>query len=122
MVLSVEREYRGRKICAEVSSVGDDYLVMLTGGDCAHLGAVSLCRRGESPRTLTFPEHREQVLTEKWAGVLAEAWDTTVTVAGGIHYDHASGSEIRCIMAQTEELLREILDKIGRDKTEQLMG
>jgi hypothetical protein len=86
--------------------------VLLTGGDLPHIGAVSVIGPDTELHTVTFPGHKEAVISEKWAMEIFAHTDPKqpVVVSCGIHYDGITAEGIRLVIERTDELLEKILD------------
>lgn len=107
--IQITKEFRGRTIIAELTFLDTGIHVLAAGGDCSHVGAVSMKSKESGLQTLSFPTHRESILTEHWAKTLCSAFCCPVTVAAGIHYDNASPTDIGAILRITDEMLAEFL-------------
>ena len=103
-----------RPATCTVTPLDDGIHVLLTGGAKGHIGAVSVCDPDQAPETIRFPGHKEQYITEPWARSIANATRQRCCVVCGIHYDGATPDEIQHIMAETDLLLRRILDRLSR--------
>lgn len=107
-----ERSVLGRPVCCTLTQLDDGIHVLLTGGDLSHIGAVSVCDPAKAPETITLPGHKEQYITEPWAKAIANAARQRCCVVCGIHYDSASPEDIRRILSETDQLLRQILEEL----------
>ncbi len=109
---------RGRiAISIEVRAVGDDWLVVLTGGE-AHLGACALgvwdtASGRASGSVLTAPGHREEGVALAAARRLANAARGRVVVGAGIHYPGATRAEIDTAVSLCGELAAEAAEWIA---------
>lgn len=101
--------WRGRDIRAQVTFLNEGIHVLVTGGDSSHVGAVSMCDREHDIQTMTFPEHKEALVTARWAEVLFDTLHFPVTVAAGIHYDRVCRSDLEEIVKTAEDLLEKVL-------------
>ena len=102
-----QRIVLGYLVTAEITRLNDGFHILLVGGSRTHVGAVSTCS-GSEVLTIEEKHHREGVVSAKWADTLHRAWNCPVTVACGIHYDHASKEEIRIVVEETDIMLAEI--------------
>lgn len=102
----------GRYITCQVTELGGDISVLLTGGDRAHIGAVSLAGPGMETTTHVFPGHKEQHITAHWAEKIAALSGKNVCVQAGIHYHSATEETIQAILALTEDMLTEVLGRL----------
>ena len=77
---------------------GRDYSVTICGGGRHHVGAAD----DEAAR---------------WAAkYLATELKCNVSVAVGIHIDHADGSEIQCLLENCREACRQFKDRVRADR------
>jgi hypothetical protein len=93
---------------------GEDLLILVTGGQRPHLGAVamaaprpSLADPGAVSATTTvfcYPGHKEDELAKALAQRLASALNVKVTVAAGAHWDGLSGEDIAQVRANALDL------------------
>ncbi|WP_374016097.1 hypothetical protein ABU162_17305 [Paenibacillus thiaminolyticus] len=106
----------GADIRVEAIRQGRDWLFLVSGGD-AHIGAVSTSwnEAGQwKVATHTVPGHREDELSAAMALRAAEALDTTVTVAAGIHYDDLRKDDIAKVVEQAWRRFSIELDRVRR--------
>lgn len=111
-----EKTLYGKQICAEVTLLDAGLHVLLTGGECTHIGAAALAQGGELLACPSFPGHREQVVCERWAREISRIMEGCVTVCGGIHYDNAAPQQIESILHICEELLWALIARLSRRK------
>ncbi len=111
------------QIRAEVACIGEDLVVMLSGGEKPHVGAVAI---GIPRSSLADPEtvsatasvfamvgHKEDDLARIMARALAAALTRNVVVTVGIHVDQISPQGIERI----EESCRKILERLIEELT-----
>ena len=104
----VKKEVLGKTIEARYFEVGNDLLVIITGGDAPHVGSVSVCQMHSNKLRLlkiVLPMHRDDVISDKLARILAERLNTTVCVVCGIHYNQLKKQEITEIVKACDELM-----------------
>lgn len=100
--------FRGRDITARALFLSGGLQVSLFGGDRPHIGAVGVASPEGEVSVTEFPRHREGVLCEKWARVLADAGFLPAVVTAGIHYDGLEREGIRKVLMIADELLDEL--------------
>lgn len=96
---------------ARIESLGGEYLITLTGGSRRHVGSISVAEwseEGAALHKLLLPSHRDDVVSDAWAGRLCRLCHAKVTVVCGIHYDAVSKDEISQIVREAETLLDKI--------------
>ena len=77
---------------------GRDYSVTICGGGRHHVG------------------HRDDEAARWAAKYLATELKCNVSVAVGIHIDHADGSEIQCLLENCREACRQFKDRVRADR------
>ncbi|WP_372378085.1 hypothetical protein ACBZ91_01550 [Vibrio natriegens] len=102
-------------------SVGNDLVIIVAGGDKAHIGASALSQ----PRTsLENPDkisastsvicvlgHKEDLLAHHISQTLSSAFNCVVNVTCGIHINDADNSKIKIIQKLVNELLDDFIKK-----------
>lgn len=71
---------------------------------------VMMKEHGQFCTTMSFPGHKESVVTEKWAKIIWQRKKVPVTVTAGIHYDNATKEMIQSVVEVTERMLQKVLD------------
>ncbi len=112
--LWVEDLESGRRIGGQVTSVGEDLVVAVGGGQQPHVGCVVLAqpqpaktKRGEwsaSCSVLTIPPHKEEPIARGIATQLAEALGQVTVVTAGIHDDNLDAEGVATYLRLGEEL------------------
>jgi len=105
------------RVHATIYEVGDDLLVIL-GGEGAHLGAASLAEgspddRGR-PVHLSAPGHREVELTDRVSCEVAAATGRRTLAVAGIHLDRIRRDEIEAVRANARALIPRLVDAGAR--------
>ena len=116
----LERCVEGRRLLLEACPMGEDWNVMITGGDRPHIGAAALGvpyqrpdgRRTSGASVLVIPPHKEDVLARQAALLLARRTERTVLVSCGIHVDNLTSREIGDFMAMAEAAVEELAGRL----------
>ena len=99
------------ELCA--TQLDDGIAVLLTGGCSHHIGAVTTTAgQGEKLLTHRFPSHKDHLVGERFARLLADTFDCPVSVCCGIHFHQPTPAEITQIVKRCEDLLRELIERI----------
>lgn len=109
--LHIERSALGWPIFVDAVCLGTDWLLQITGGCAPHIGSISVgtFENGEVIlRKILLPTHRDDVIGNRFAEVLARQLKVTVTVICDIHYETPGQEGLRKIVDCSEELLRDI--------------
>ncbi len=119
MALTVEREFKGKPISLRAEPIGDDLLLILTGGDKAHVGSCLLAEPhegihpGDPPGATTSVinrlKHLDEVVGREAAEKVAVSMGAPVALVCGIHYDEITPQEIDLIVSICRELTAELI-------------
>ena len=86
----------GIQISFDLFQIGPDYLLVATGGDGPHIGAVTLGEKDHF-RSLSAGTHKEAIVTESMYEILRERTSAVIWIAGGIHVDHITKQQIQLV-------------------------
>ncbi|MHA1769617.1 MAG: hypothetical protein ACTSV3_07155 [Candidatus Thorarchaeota archaeon] len=98
--------------------IGRDLLVTVYGGDEHHIGAVTVGHVSKSHyrntdttslSTLTFPGHRDYVLSNSATEQLCRKLNRSVVTTVGIHYENATGEEIQEIIDAVNAMVSDLV-------------
>ena len=118
----VEDGESGQRIGASITSVGEDLVVAVGGGEKPHVGCVVLAqpqpantKSGEwsaSCSVLTIPPHKEEPIARGVATRLAEAFGRVTVVTAGIHDDNLDAEGIATYLRLGEELAEALVSRL----------
>ena len=101
-------------LSAEVIRAGVDVVVVVTGGDRPHLGAVAAAEprpslddpdvQSSTVSSLAYLGHKDDEIARHMARRMASALGVKVAVAAGAHWDVLRPKEIAQVMANAERL------------------
>lgn len=114
-MLHLQRWLMGHTIDVTAERVGADWHLRITGGCAPHVGSVTLAWIEDGRvvvQSVVRPAHKDHVVGEKYASEIAEATQRAVSVESGIHYENLSEDEIFKVVAMTDNMLAEILEKL----------
>ena len=105
---------------AHVSILGDDILVVLSGG-VAHIGAVAMAqprpsiadprKAGATSSVYTYVGHKEDIIAKAMSETLAKGLNKKVVVVAGIHWDNLKDEEIEAIVKICREITEEVMNR-----------
>lgn len=113
-----EKEIAGAKIRCDVIPMGEDYTVLLYGGDLAHIGSTalsiprpSLTGQGISATTsvLNCTGHKDDVLAKLFAEKVAVKSNHTTVCVCGIHVNDLTAEGLQSLTNGCLELLKKVL-------------
>jgi hypothetical protein len=119
--LSEERDTL--KVTAIIYELGDDCLVILSGGTRLHIGAVGMAQVRPSLRdpqktsatssVFTYLGHKEDSVAKAMSEEIARKAGRNTVVAAGIHWDALSDKDITSITAICQELTNKIVSRLS---------
>jgi hypothetical protein len=113
------------KVYAEVRLLGDDILVILSGGTKPHIGsiAVALPRPSLSDEEIisstssvyNFLGHKDHVIAQRVAEMLSSRLNRNVVAVAGFHIDTITQEGITRVVENCDELAEEIYKEIAEE-------
>jgi hypothetical protein len=108
---------------AFVKQIGQDLLVAIWGGEKPHIGAVAVAQprpslKDESVVSATasvfcYLGHKDDIIAKQAAEKLSATLNTNVTVTVGIHWDDIDEAGIKTVLANSQQLVNMIIEKIA---------
>ena len=125
----VEDPESGRRIWAWVTSVGEDLVIAIGGGEKPHVGCVVLAQPipskthpgggSASCSVLTIPPHKEEPIARAVATRLVEAFGRVTVVTAGVHDDNLDADGIAIYLRLGEELADELVRHLTATTTQE---
>ena len=107
---------------AFVKQIGQDLLVAIWGGEKPHIGAVAVAQPRPSLKdksvvsatasVFCYLGHKDDIIAKQAAEKLSATLNTNVTVTAGVHWDDIDEAGIKAIIANSQELVNTIIEKI----------
>ena len=109
----ITRNVGSIEIVLNAKKIGNDYLVILTGGR-EHVGAVAVGFFDEksqraSSSVITIPGHREEQLALKGARQVSIATKKTTIFIAGIHKNDINNEDIKHIVSVACEMIEDLI-------------
>lgn len=119
-MIKVESSFKNINIKLEGIFAGDDLCVLITGGDRAHIGAVSIYSKEEGIKTISLKTHKDYIIGEIFINSIKDIFNGSISVSTGIHIDNISKEQIEYIYKICNEVFnevkQEIIDRINEVK------
>ncbi len=122
-MIKIDKFSRGEEphcVEAEVVFCGDDLVITVGGGSRYHTGAIAVAYPHTSiidpshttvtTSVITVPGHKEDEIARSAARLVASKKNRTVTVAVGMHIDHASQEDIDRLVTNFEAVIKDVLE------------
>ncbi|MGN1191606.1 MAG: hypothetical protein ACI4S0_02950 [Dorea sp.] len=116
----IEKHVSGTTIRAEITRLGNDYHILLTGGGQPHIGCIvlalprpSLTGNGQVSSTasvLNVTGHKDEQICRYLAEQISARKKAVVVCSGGVHMDGITEKQIEEIV----EIVREIAEEIAK--------
>lgn len=114
------------KIICNGHFAGDDLIVILSGGEKHHIGAVavgiprtSLSDKNElssDTSVIAIPYHKDDLIARKWASSFSKLLGVVVTVTVGIHIDNANNNDLQILIENIDNLFNKLKENIKKYK------
>ncbi len=82
--------------------IGNDRLIVITGGEEAHIGSATLIEKSGDVQTLSKNGHKDYIVSEKMANLIYDTIGKELLVICGIHIDNASKEEIDMLVENAQ--------------------
>jgi hypothetical protein len=121
MAVRVENDADGRSLTAWVRAVGDDVVIVISGGDRPHVGCVVLAlpspARGRSgfaatSSILVIPSHKEEPIARPVAEAVCSRLGKVTTVTAGVHEDGIDRKGIESYLGLAEKLADAVVHRM----------
>ena len=117
--LKYQKQLTFSEITVQITELGEDYHIMLRGGDKPHIGCTvlavprpSLTGDGSIAVTssvLNVTGHKDEQLCRYLAEEIARKKRAVVVCTGGFHYDNISSAQIQEVLAAVREICENII-------------
>ncbi|TGD20376.1 prenylated flavin chaperone LpdD [Levilactobacillus suantsaiihabitans] len=102
-------------ITAELTVIGQDLLIVVTGGSNPHIGDVTTLTRTTPLHTVKFPSHdgrfhKDNFVGERIARVVQPVLPGSCTITAGIHVNQITKAQIAASAPMGETLGHQIVD------------
>ncbi|WP_428912411.1 hypothetical protein [Niallia sp. Krafla_26] len=92
--------------------MGEDLVVLISGGDRPHLGTITAGARLEPLQTVQLQTHKEFYITEEIAVQLRKNFKGNFAICCGTHLDNITKEEIKQMTELSVELGNELIEKL----------
>ncbi|KRM59508.1 hypothetical protein FD44_GL001444 [Secundilactobacillus malefermentans DSM 5705 = KCTC 3548] len=111
--ISVNQE--NYEISAKVTVIGQDLLIVITGGDHPHIGDVTTLTRNDEPQTVRFPSHdgrfhKDDFVSNRIAKAIQANLPGSCTITAGIHVDGITKAQIAAAGSMADQLGNQLND------------
>lgn len=120
--ISAQSNGPDHNIWAEAVWIGPDLLVYIWGGEAPHIGAVAMAqprpsladpaKTSATASVFAYVGHKEDDLAKWAAEKISAALEVKVVVTAGIHWDDLDQAGIKSVLANSEQLVRALIDRL----------
>jgi len=105
----------GYSMTAELQVIGQDLLIVVTGGTNPHIGDVTTETANTTAQTVKFPSHdgrfhKDNFISERMAAILKPYLTGSCTITAGIHVNQITKAQIAAAAPMTLALSEQIID------------
>ncbi|WP_454193039.1 prenylated flavin chaperone LpdD [Paenibacillus sp. Marseille-Q7038] len=110
----IELEKKSGRIHLQLRALfmGEDIVVLITGGDRPHLGTITAGARLEPLQTIQLQTHKEFYITEEVAVRLRKSFRGNFAVCCGAHLDQITKEEIPLLTELAVQLGDELIQEL----------
>lgn len=116
----IEKKLSFAVLHVSLEKVGNDYVILLEGGESPHIGCAvlavprpSLHRDGSVSCTssvLNVTGHKDEEICRKMAEAVCRRWQSVVVCAGGFHTDNITEGQIEELLCVLPEVIEELTE------------
>ncbi|MBE0337729.1 prenylated flavin chaperone LpdD [Paenibacillus sp. 23TSA30-6] len=111
-MIHLEKESGRIRLVLDAYFMGEDIVVLISGGDQPHLGTITAGARLEPIQTVQLQAHKEFYITEEIAVRLRKEFAGNFAICCGAHMDHVTKDEIRMLTEMAIQLGKELIDQL----------
>lgn len=89
--------------------IGADLIIILSGGDKEHLGAISYGGVNDKVGTIKFKNHMDDVISDMFSKEIEKVFNGNYAICAGIHLDNITKEEISQIKKLSRVLIEELI-------------
>jgi hypothetical protein len=98
----------------ESHKIGNDRLVIITGGEEEHIGSATLIEEKGHLQTISKKGHKDHIVSERMANIIYDKIGKDLLVICGIHIDDASKEEIDILVDNTQVCVDRLLSQLAK--------
>jgi SOS-response transcriptional repressor LexA len=102
MITAGEGRYR---VWLEHKQLDDGMILILGGGEKAHIGGLVICEPGKQTTVTRFKGHYDDIVLKPLAEAACTKYATRVVAVGGVHVDNATKEEIDLLVENCRRLI-----------------
>ncbi len=113
-VIHLEKKYGRIRLILEACFMGEDLVVMISGGDRPHLGTITAGARLEPLQTVQLQNHKEFYITEEIAVLLRKKFRGNFVICCGTHLDDITKAELNTMTDLSIQLGIELIEELKK--------
>ncbi|WP_112179779.1 MULTISPECIES: hypothetical protein [Paraliobacillus] len=94
--------------------MGEDLVLLISGGDQPHLGTITAGARLEPIQTIQLQNHKEFYITEELAVLLRKKFAGNFAICSGVHIDNIKKEEIQLLSHLCIDLGKELIHDLEK--------
>lgn len=120
MEKTIEKTLSYTRLTVQIASLGKDYQILLSGGDCPHIGCTVLAvprpslqsgnrEMSSTASVINVTGHKDEQLCRYLAERIAAGTRAVTVCTGGFHMEHITKPQIAEVLEAVKEIAGEIL-------------
>jgi hypothetical protein len=114
-VIHLEKNQGRIHLVLEACYMGNDLVVMISGGDRPHLGTITAGARLEPLQTVQLQNHKEFYITEEIAVLPRKKFPGNFAICCGTHLDNITKDELKVMTHLSIQLGMELIEALKKN-------
>ena len=108
-MINIDKKLGRISINLKAMYVGDDLLIVLSGGDRPHIGGISYGGLDDDKQTISFENHKDYILSDLFSKEISKIFKVNFVICSGVHLDNITKEEINQVQDLSKEILEEMI-------------
>ena len=113
-MIHIEKQSGRIHLILDAYPMGEDLVVMISGGDRPHLGTITAGARLEPARTIQLQNHKEFYITEEIAVLLRKKFRGNFAICCGAHLDDITKEELKEMPEMCVQMGIELIEELNK--------
>lgn len=111
-MIHIEKKQGRIELTLDAYFMGEDLVVLISGGDRPHLGTITAGARLEPLQTIQLQNHKEFYITEEIAVLLRKHFRGNFAICCGAHLDNITKEELKLIPELGVQMGMELIEEL----------
>jgi len=111
-MIHLEKTHERIHVALDAIFMGEDLVILISGGDRPHLGTITAGARLEPIRTVQLQTHKEFYITEEVSILLRKQFPGNFAICSGVHLNDIQKDEIKLLTDICVALAKELIEQL----------